>query len=455
MRGRTAFDDPPFLHHRDFVADLAGDAQIVGDEDHRHAGLPLDLVQQLQDLRLDRHVERRDRLVGDQQLRLEHQCPSDADALALPTGKFVRIAAEGAGIEPDMSQKRLRLFTRLGIGRAVRDWANGQDVADGRARVERREGVLEDHLDPRPQRAELGFGKLGDVAALEQNPAAVAVQQLDQKPAQRRFAGTALANDAQRAPGRQFERDLVDGGHDALRAEQATAAAVGLHQALDLQDRRFVGRLQRNAVLAGQVRNGRDKAPGIGMAGRLQDLFGAALLDDVALLHHHDAVGDLGHHPEVVGDEHDAHSLASLDLADQLQNLRLGGHVERGRRFIRDQDRGLERQRHGDHHPLPLPAREAERILVVHEFRVRQSHLGQQLDSAAAAGFRRADAMRRHDLVDLCAHGHQRIERRERVLKDHRHHPAAQAAQLVGRHAYDVHPIQVDGARGDADHPGQ
>ena len=203
LRGRSAFDDPPFLHHRDFVADLAGDAQIVGDEDHRHAGLALDLVQQLQDLRLDRHVERRDRLVGDQQLRLEHQRPGDADALALPAGKFVRIAAEGAGIEPDMGQKRPRLLTRLGIGHAVGDRADGQDVADGRARVERGEGILEDHLDPRPQRAELGLGQLRDVAALEQDPAAVAVHQLDQQPAERRFARAALADDAQRAARRQ------------------------------------------------------------------------------------------------------------------------------------------------------------------------------------------------------------------------------------------------------------
>ena len=34
------FDDPPFLHHRDFIADLAGHAQIVGDE----LGLPFEKV---------------------------------------------------------------------------------------------------------------------------------------------------------------------------------------------------------------------------------------------------------------------------------------------------------------------------------------------------------------------------------------------------------------------------
>ncbi len=61
------FDNSPFLHHCDFVADLAGDTQIMGDEDHRYAGLSLDLVEQLEDLSLDGHVESRDCLVGNQQ----------------------------------------------------------------------------------------------------------------------------------------------------------------------------------------------------------------------------------------------------------------------------------------------------------------------------------------------------------------------------------------------------
>ena len=47
---------------------------------------------QVDDLRLDRHVERRDRLVGDQQLRRQRERAGDGDALALAAGEFVRIA---------------------------------------------------------------------------------------------------------------------------------------------------------------------------------------------------------------------------------------------------------------------------------------------------------------------------------------------------------------------------
>jgi hypothetical protein len=44
------------------------DAEIVGDEHQRHAALLPQPHQQPQDLRLHRHVERRGRLVGDQQV---------------------------------------------------------------------------------------------------------------------------------------------------------------------------------------------------------------------------------------------------------------------------------------------------------------------------------------------------------------------------------------------------
>jgi hypothetical protein len=64
-RGRPLLDDLAAIHHRDAIGAAGHDAQIVGDQDHRHPELPLEVGQQLQDLRLDRHVERRRGLVGD------------------------------------------------------------------------------------------------------------------------------------------------------------------------------------------------------------------------------------------------------------------------------------------------------------------------------------------------------------------------------------------------------
>ncbi len=52
------------------VGDVAHDLQVVRDEQIGDAQLLLQVHQQVQHLRLDRHVERRHRLVGDDQLRI-------------------------------------------------------------------------------------------------------------------------------------------------------------------------------------------------------------------------------------------------------------------------------------------------------------------------------------------------------------------------------------------------
>src|SRR5436305_1176234 len=54
----------------------------------------LNILQQVDDLRLDRHVERRHRLIAHQHLGLDREGARNTDALALAPGQFVRIATE-------------------------------------------------------------------------------------------------------------------------------------------------------------------------------------------------------------------------------------------------------------------------------------------------------------------------------------------------------------------------
>ncbi len=58
------------------------------------AELVLQVLEQVEDLRLDRDVERRDRLVADDQLRLERERAGDADPLALAARELVRVAVD-------------------------------------------------------------------------------------------------------------------------------------------------------------------------------------------------------------------------------------------------------------------------------------------------------------------------------------------------------------------------
>jgi hypothetical protein len=164
------------------------------------------------------------------------------------------------------------------------------------------------------------------------------------------------------------------------------------------------------------------------------------------VLHHGDAVGDLGHDAEVVGDEDHPHALLALQLADQRQDLRLRGHVQRGGRLVGDQDVGLQRQRHRDHRALALAAGQLVRVGLQDLLRIGQVHRGQQFEHARTARRAVARAVDLQHLVDLRADAQHRVQRRHRLLEDHRDAVAAQLAQPLGRGLQQVFAIEEDAA---------
>ncbi len=90
----AALDHPAAVHDRDRVRDLAHHGQVVGDEQHGHAELGLEIADERQDLLLDGHVQGGGRLVGDEQLGLAGQGHGDDHPLALAAGELVRVAGE-------------------------------------------------------------------------------------------------------------------------------------------------------------------------------------------------------------------------------------------------------------------------------------------------------------------------------------------------------------------------
>ena len=71
-----------------------------------------------------------------------------------------------------------------------------------------------------------------------------------------------------------------------------------------------------------------------------------------------------------------------LKIADELQHLRLDGHIQRGGRFIGDDDLRVTCQRDRDDDALTHAAGELERILTDPRFRRRDADLAHQLDGA-------------------------------------------------------------------------
>ena len=112
---RRLLDLPAAAHDEHPRRHLGDDAHVVGDQDHRDAGPPLEVAQEGEDLRLNRDVEGGGRFVGDQQLRPAGERHGDHHPLPLPAGKLVRILAEPAGglRDADLGEKLDRSGARV------------------------------------------------------------------------------------------------------------------------------------------------------------------------------------------------------------------------------------------------------------------------------------------------------------------------------------------------------
>ena len=118
----------------------------------------------------------------------------------------------------------------------------------------------------------------------------------------------------------------------------------------------------------------------------------------------------------------------ALQPAQQLQHLRLDGHVQRRGRLVGDQQAGMAGERDGDHHALLHAAGHLERILVEAARRVGNADRVEQLAGPARRRIAAQVRVPRQHLGDLRADRHHRIEAQRRLLEDHRHAAAAHAA---------------------------
>ncbi len=90
-----------------------------------------------------------------------------------------------------------------------------------------------------------------------------------------------------------------------------------------------------------------------------ENLVDRTFLDLLALPHDDDMVGHFCNHAHVMGDEDHAHAECLLQVAHDVEDLRLNGHVERGGRLVGDQQLWAAGKRHGDHHALAHAAPKA------------------------------------------------------------------------------------------------
>ena len=162
-------------------------------------------------------VERRGRLVENEDGRVLEQRPGDGQPLPLPAGQPLPAFANRGAIPVGHGGDELVRVRRpcrgldLGVGRS------GRAVCDvARDGVVEEHRVLGDHRDLLPQR---GHGAVADVAAVEQDDALGHVEEPRDQVDQRRLAGAAQADDGHHLPG-------VDGKADVTQDAAAVTVLV-------------------------------------------------------------------------------------------------------------------------------------------------------------------------------------------------------------------------------------
>src|SRR5713226_1461506 len=215
-------DDLAQIHHQHALADVLHHGEIVGDEKVSQPALLLEVLQQIDDLRLHRDIERADRLVTDDQLRFHRQRAGDADPLALAAAEFVRIPSRLRGVQAHGLQQHRDLFPagrRVG-GEFVDVDGFADDLFDRHARVQRSVRVLEDHLKLAAARTKFRAAQPADLIAGKKNVAGGWLDETDDRPAQRGFAAAALADYAKGFPGGHGQTHVIDGPDARLYAAE-------------------------------------------------------------------------------------------------------------------------------------------------------------------------------------------------------------------------------------------
>ncbi len=227
----------PEVEHHDPVGEVADDAEVVGDEEVRHALLGLEVDQQVEDRRLHGHVERGRRLVADDDARVARKRAPDRDALLEPARELHRANAQEPLVEADrrgdLAQALLAAFASHAD--ELRQCAP-DDAPNRRAAVERRVGVLEDRLE----RPHLLVGALDDpgrelLAGQLDGRARIGSRQAEEDPRQRRLAAPRLADEPQGLARADGEVDVDQ------RLHPVALVAVGLAR-MPQPDDRLAGR---------------------------------------------------------------------------------------------------------------------------------------------------------------------------------------------------------------------
>ena len=143
-----------------------------------------------------------------------------------------------------------------------------------------------------------------------------------------------------------------------------------------------------------------------------------------------------------MADQQQGHAVLLHQLADHVQHFTLDGHVQRGGRFVGNQQVWPAGQCDGDDHTLALAARQLVRVGVQPLPGLRQLHPLQQAQRLGAGGASAQAFVQAQRFGNLPADGVQRVECGHRLLEHHGQPVAPQSAPVRLGQADQLAPVQ-------------
>ncbi len=220
------------VHHADVVGDVLDHAEVMGDENIGQPALLLQILHEIEDLRLDGHIQGGDRLVAHDEPGVEGQRPGDADALAAASVQLVGIYVRHPLRQTNrVHELRHPAVILLPAGAGLIDpHGFADDIRHPHSGIDGGVGVLEDDLHLPAQLLELLLGGLGNILPVIEDRPIRPLQQVEDHTPQGRFPAAGLAYHAQCFPLLQLKAHIVH------RMKHSTGRGEILFQVFDLQN---------------------------------------------------------------------------------------------------------------------------------------------------------------------------------------------------------------------------
>ena len=161
----------------------------------------------------------------------------------------------------------------------------------------------------------------------------------------------------------------------------------------------------------------------------VKNFFNCSVFHQFARIHHRTVIAHFRYNAEVMRDQDHGCTLFLLQRSHHIQNLRLDRNVKSCCRLIRDQKFRFAGQRDRDHDTLFHTAGKLMWVILI-PLRNDAYHRKHILRTSQRLHFGTMTMQKNHfrDLLSYCFY---RIQRRHRILKDHRNLFAADVAHLA------------------------